>query len=136
MPAALRRWVAIGAPRQNGGPIRFNRLDIHAELAHQFHRQAALLRNRGEIAWIDVDNGLPGIAGFTQRRAGAFHGGFAARGGWEFHHAWQTAREHGVAFLPITLQRHRRHEIRLHDHIANGAAHPHIIEGWVQMIES
>ena len=103
MPAALRRWIAIGAPCENGGPIGFDGLHIHAKLAHQFHRKAALLRDRREIAWIDVNDGLAIITCVPQRGAGAVHGGFAARGGRKFHHTRQAAREHGVACLPVTL---------------------------------
>ena len=136
MPATLGRWVAIGAPCQNGGPIGFNGLHIHAKFAHQFNRKPPLLRDSREIAWVDVDDGFAIIACFPQRDAGTFHRCFTTRGGREFHHAWQAARKHGVAFLPVTLQRHRRHEIRLHNHITNGAAHPHIIEGRMQMIEA
>ena len=107
MPATLRRRIPIGATRQNRGPIGFDRLHIHAKLAHQFNRQAALLRDSGEIAWVDVDDRLAIIPRLAERSAGAVHGGFAACGGREFHDTRQAAGEHGVAFLPITFQRHR-----------------------------
>ena len=41
-----------------------------------------------------------------------------------------------MAFLPVTRQRHRLHEVALHQHIADGAAHPHIIERRMQLVET